>query len=100
MYPHDGAKGAKGPTTELLARTNARHVHSAGVLPSASLRGHWVRSMSIMLRHQEPISAVCVVVPFWLFGNLCYPVVGFVSQFSIDYELLYIGTLSRLPSTF
>ncbi len=38
--------------------------------------------------------------PVFAVGNLAYPLVGLVSEFSTDYELLYIKTLSHLPERF
>jgi hypothetical protein len=38
--------------------------------------------------------------PVLLVRNLAYPLVGLVSEFSRDYELLYLRTLSHLPQSF
>lgn len=38
--------------------------------------------------------------PVFAVGNLAYPLVGLVSEFSADYELLYVKTLSHLPEEF
>ena len=38
--------------------------------------------------------------PALLVGKLSYPVVGLISEFSKDYELLYIRTLSHVPAKF
>ena len=35
--------------------------------------------------------------PVFAVGNLAYPLIGVVSEFSSDYELLYMKTLSHLP---
>ena len=38
--------------------------------------------------------------PVFSVGNLAFPLVGLVSEFSRDFELLYIKTLSHVPSEF
>jgi len=35
--------------------------------------------------------------PALLVKNLAYPLVGLISEFSRDFELLYIKTLSHVP---